>query len=127
MNKKIRFILYGLLIWFIPALTAMLLWDTSTNLPKMSMLWFNAIMATVWSFNFAIVIYFYFKKIDSNYIKEGLILGIFWYILCLSLDFVMFLSFKIDFSTWYPGILTYSNNLVIPISIGFILSKGGKN
>ncbi|MCW8965536.1 MAG: hypothetical protein OQK82_02445 [Candidatus Pacearchaeota archaeon] len=127
MNKKIRLILYGFLIWFIPALVAILVWDMETNLPIMGMTWFNSTMAVVWSLNFALVAFFYFKAINKNYIKEGLIAGISWYIICVLLDLIILVGiFKTDMSTWYPGLLSYLNNFFIATGIGFILNKNIK-
>jgi hypothetical protein len=123
-GSKIRIILYGLLIWFIPALAAMMAWDSNTNLPRIGYPWFDAMMAAVWSLNFIVVAFFYFKGVTGDYVKQGLIVGISWYVLCVLLDLVLLVGlFKTDINTWYPGILSYLNNFFVAAGIGYILNK----
>ena len=124
MNKKIRVILYGLLIWFVPALFAMLVWDVENNVPKIGELWFGSSMAAIWALNFVIVSYFYFKGLDSDYYNNGIIAGISWYVLCIFMDYIMVVLVSgTDISAWYPGFLSYLNNFFMVIGIGFILNK----
>ncbi len=124
MNQKIRVILYGFLIWFVPALFAMLVWDVENNVPKIGDLWFGSIIAALWAINFILVAYFYFRCIDSDYTKHGLIAGISWYVLCLLMDYIMVVLVSgTNISAWYPGFLSYLNNFFVIIGIGFILNK----
>ena len=123
-----RIIFYGFFLWFVPALFSVIVWDTSTNQPVMGMLWFNSIIAIVWSLNFALVAFFYFKGIYENYKKIGLFAGIVWYIICILLDFlVTVVIFNMDISVFLPGILSNINNLIITTLIGFILGKKDLN
>ncbi len=127
MNKKIRVILYGLLIWFVPALFAMLVWDVGNNAPKIGTLWFDSLIAVIWALNFVIVGFFYFKKIDSDYFKHGLMAGTSWYFIGIIMDYIMVVLISgANISAWYPGLLSYLNNFFMAAGIGFILNKKNK-
>lgn len=124
LKQIIRIILFGFLIWFIPALVATLLWDVSANEPIIDIIWFNAIMGAVWSSNFALFAYLYFKNLNEDYSKYGLIAGIIWYIMNFLLDFlVVVIILNLGVNAFLPGAVVYMNNLVLAIMIGYLLNK----
>ncbi len=128
LNQIIRTILFGFLIWFIPALVATLLWDVTKNEPIIDILWFNAVLGAVWSLNFALFAFLYFKGLRDDYSKYGLIAGVNWYIMNFLLDFlVVVLILKLGISAFLPGILVYINNLVLAVMIGYLLNKKFQN
>ena len=123
-NQLIRTILFGFLIWFIPALVATLLWDVSTNEPVIDIIWFNSVIGAVWSSNFAFFAYIYFNNLKEDYSKYGLIAGIIWYIMSFLLDFlVVVVVLNLGVNAFLPGVIVYINNLVLAIMIGYLLNR----
>ncbi|MFX0072511.1 MAG: hypothetical protein ACFFAO_15610 [Candidatus Hermodarchaeota archaeon] len=123
-REIIRTIIFGFLIWFIPALVATLLWDVSKNQPAIDNIWYNAILGAVWSSNFAFVAYLYFKNLKDDYSKYGFITGIIWYIMSFLLDFlVVVIILNLGIESFLPGVVVYINNFVLAGMIGYLLMK----
>ena len=124
LNQVIKTVLFGFLIWFIPAMVATLLWDVSKNEPIIDIIWFNAIMGAVWSCNFALFAFLYFKSITEDYSKFGLIAGIIWYVMNFLLDFfVVVVVLNLGITAFLPGVVVYINNLVLATMIGYLLHR----
>ncbi|MFX1258139.1 MAG: hypothetical protein ACFFAN_09785 [Promethearchaeota archaeon] len=123
-----RVILFGFLVWFVPALVATLFWDVSTNKSIIEMIWFNSLMGFVWSLNFALFAFIYFNGIKKNYSEHGLIAGIIWYIMCVILDFiVVVLILNLGIIAFLPAVLVYINNFILATMIGYLLNKKNQN
>ena len=117
--KKTLF--YGFLIWLIPFITAFLIFPIRESNRAL----FESIMPIVITVSVVFFAYHYFKKLDNNFVKEGVMLGITWLAISFVIDLVMFMQgpMKMTFTAYIMDIgLTY---LIIPaITIGFgYLSK----
>ncbi len=120
MNKCVKRILFGLIIWAIPFVTSFFMWDIEANMPK-NMEWFSAAMAFTWALGFAIAAYFYFKEDSDDSVKDGWITGVTWYVELLLLDLLFLVGiFGMSIAQFYPMLLTYLNGLVISVAIGYI-------
>ncbi len=84
MNKIFKLVVYGFLVWLIPTLitTALLFF------PKITFL-FDIISAVSITISVAVFSYLYFKDINTNFIKEGIIIGFTWVIISIVLDLLM--------------------------------------
>ncbi|MFH1802439.1 MAG: hypothetical protein ABH864_03230 [archaeon] len=123
MNKTLKIILLGILIWIIPFLTAFLFWDLETNQPTVDMMVFNSIMAFVWAIGLAIALPIMFKK-SKNPVKDGWTAGISWYVILLALDIIFLVwLFGTPFSEWAYMFLTYLNTAILTIVVGYIAKK----
>jgi len=123
MNKYLKIILLGILIWAIPFLVSFTVWDVEAGAPTVSMSWFNAIMAFAWAVGFAIALTIYFKGSKSP-ASDGWTAGILWYLALILLDLIVLVGlFKMAIPDWYPMLLTYLNTLVITVVVGKLLSK----
>jgi len=87
-NKYIRNLLFGLLAWLIPFLASFLFYTKEGKL-TIDILFFKSIMLVVGSISAAFLLIFYFKKIDTGYFKEGIIVGVFWFVLNILLDLLV--------------------------------------
>jgi hypothetical protein len=69
----------------------------------------------------------YFKKVEKESLKEGLIAGVLWFVLSLVIDLMLFLPaspMQMSFIDYMMDIgLTYLIILIIPIGIGALISK----
>ena len=125
MNKIIRTILFGLLIWAIPFAVSFFMWDVATNAPRVSMPWFNATMAFTFAIGMASAICFYFRPVKKkDAIKEGWTAGLIWYLVLIIMDYIVLVNiFNMTITDYYPMLLTYLNALAISAGVGYLLSK----
>ena len=123
MNKYNRLVGFGFLIWLIPFLVSFVIFPLrNTNRPL-----FESIMSVVLVLTVMIISVLYFKKIEKESLKEGLIAGVLWFVLSLVIDLMLFLPaspMQMSFSDYMMDIgLTYLIILMIPIGIGALVSK----
>jgi len=123
MNKYVKLVGFGFLIWLIPFLVSFVIFPLrNTNRPL-----FESIMPVVLVLTVMIISILYFKKIEKESLKEGLIAGVLWFVLSLVIDLMLFLPsspMQMSFSDYMMDIgLTYLIILMIPISIGALVSK----
>ena len=123
MNKYVKLVGFGFLIWLIPFLVSFVIFPLrNTNRPL-----FESIMPVVLVLAVMIISVLYFKKIEKESLKEGVIAGVLWFVLSLVIDLMLFLPaspMQMSFSDYMMDIgLTYLIILMIPISIGALVSK----
>ena len=114
-------LLFGFLIWLIPFLVAFAMYSIhETNRPL-----FESIMPNIIVLSTVVFSVLYFKKLNENYIKEGLLLGIIWLAISILIDLVMFMQgpMKIGFADYIMDIgLTYFIIPTITVGFGYIKS-----
>ncbi len=86
MNKNVKIINYGLLVWLIPSLITVILGSFIAAMNIFEIVSAVAIAVTVIVFS-----YLYLKGITENFIKEGLLIGISWLIINIVLDIILIL------------------------------------
>ena len=123
MNKYVKLVGFGFLIWLIPFLVSFVIFPLrNTNRPL-----FESIMPVVLVLAVMIISVLYFKKIEKESLKEGLIAGVLWFVLSLAIDTMLFLPsspMQMSFIDYMMDIgLTYLIILIIPIGIGALISK----
>ena len=123
MNKYVKLVGFGFLIWLIPFLVSFVIFPLrNTNRPL-----FESIMPVVLVLTVMIISVLYFKKIEKDSLKEGVITGVLWFVLSLVIDLMLFLPaspMQMNFSDYMMDIgLTYLIILMIPIGIGALVNK----
>ena len=81
-------LLYGFLIWLIPFVVAFLIFPIRESNRAL----FESIMPVVITISVAFFAYQYFKKLDNNFVKEGVMLGLIWLAISFVIDLVMFMQ-----------------------------------
>ena len=121
MKKFLKKILLGLIVWGIPFVASVLVWDIEANTPKIGMDWFSALMSFTGVVGFAIAAYIYFSKIKEDTVKEGWTTGITWYVEMLILDYLaLVMVFGMTFADYASMFLTYLNVIILSVVIGYI-------
>lgn len=120
MNKNLKIILYGVLVWLIPFAVSFIVFPLRTTMRPL----FESIMPLVLSIVVITLAYYYIKNLDSNFVKEGFIIGISWYIINIAMDLFLFMPaspMHMSFVDYMMDIgLTYVMIPVITIGMGFM-------
>ena len=88
MKKYLRNALYAFLAWLIPFVVSIFFYTREGKL-TINVFLFKSIMVVVGTISGAFLLVSYFKKIDGNYLKEGIIVGVVWFGLNILLDLVV--------------------------------------
>ena len=86
-NKNLKIVLFGLLVWLIPFMVSFFIYPLKTPLYSL----FESIMSVLIAVAAVIFSYFYFKDIGANFVREGVVTGIVWFIIAIVIDLVMFM------------------------------------
>ncbi len=88
MNKDLKMILFGLILWAVPFFSGFPFVDASGNF-IVDEISFKTIMILVGGFTGVALAVAYFKNIQTDYVKDGILLGVIWLAISLSFDLVM--------------------------------------
>ena len=122
MKRYSKIGLFGFLVWLIPFAVSFLIFPIKTTLPAL----FESIMPVVLTFCVVLFSNLYFKKLEADFLKEGVILGVSWLAISLMLDLLMFMwePMKMTFVNYMLDIgLTYLIIPTITIGIGYLIEK----
>lgn len=117
----LRKIGYGLVIWAVPFISAIPL----LGLMEKDPIFFKTLMIVIGGVIGAICVVLYFNKVEKDFIKEGIILGIVWLLVNWLLDFAVLLPLsKMPYGQYFSEIgLRYFVMPAMTIPVGYILSK----
>jgi len=124
--KSIKFaLLYGFLIWLIVFAVAIAAFSLrESNRPL-----FESIMPVALTACVTVLGVVYFRRVDSNPVREGLWLGLIWFGINLALDQLMFSwgPMKMSFTDYFSDIgVTYLLIPIIPYGMGVMLDQRGR-
>jgi hypothetical protein len=121
MNKYLKLGLLGFLTWLIPFVAGFLFYSPQGQL-VVDALVFKAIMVVVGSITGAALLVLYFKKIEKNYVFEGVVVGVVWFVLNILLDLVILVPMsKMTVGTYFAQIgLEYLTIPTLSIAMGLV-------
>ena len=121
MNKNLRTILLGMIVWAVPFLASFFVWDANNNMPSVDLAWFYALMSVTGAIGFSIAAYYQFKHAKSWSVKKGWVTGLTWYAELILLDLIFLVGlFGMTMESYYNLLLTYMTPLILCIAIGYI-------
>lgn len=88
MNKYLKMVIFGFLVWLVPFLASLLFYNSSGKL-IIDVFLFKSIMIVVGSVTGAVLLILYFKKIHNNYFNEGIVLGLSWFAINILMDLLV--------------------------------------
>ena len=107
---------YGLLVWVIPFFVAIMIFPLRASERPL----FESIMPVVLTLSTVVFTIFYFRKVKTGFVLEGVWVGLLWFVMSIAIDLLMFTRgpMQMTLVDYVKDIgLTY---LVIPtITIGF--------
>ncbi len=120
MKKNVKILLWGILLWLVLFIVGFIIYP----LHDTNFLLFKTIMVVSSCLVGMIMLALYFKKVENNFVSEGIAIGIIWLAVNLLLDLIVLVGlFKTPVGEYFIGIgLRYLNIPIISIGIGKILS-----
>ena len=124
MDKNIRKILYGFLAWLIPFVTAFFFYSKEGGL-VIDLFLFKSIMIVVGAISGAFLLVSYFKRIHVNYLMEGIIVGLTWFVINILLDLLVLVPMsEMSYADYFAQIgLRYLIVPVMSIMVGAALAN----
>ena len=127
MNKRVKIVLLGLMIWaitFIAGALVFLIFNTGEGEPSTEILvWANGLKEFAVGIGLALALFLLFRDKGQNYKRTAWEAGITWYVILLLMDLIVLVALagiKLDF--WFPSIFTYFTVAIIPIVVGYLLA-----
>jgi hypothetical protein len=122
MNKYFRNVLYGLIAWLVPFLVSIPFYTREGKL-VIDIFLFKSIMIVVGSITAAILLVSYFKHVQVDYVKQGIIVGVIWFALNILLDLIILLPMSgMSAADYFTQIgLRYLAIPTMSIAIGMVL------
>ncbi len=116
MNRYLKIGLLGFFVWLIPFVVSVLIFP----LRAMQRPLFESIMPVViaiWTVFFAVI---YLSGLKSGFQKEGILIGVAWFLMSIILDLLIFVDGPIKMSLWDYALDVPVTYLMIPtITFGF--------
>lgn len=120
MRKTLRIMLFGFLMWLIPFIVSFPIFTLrESNRPL-----FESIMPVVVTICVVFLAILYLRKTGAGFLKEGLIIGIVWYLICIIIDLLMFMwgPMKMTFGRYMADIgLTYVIIPTVTVGYGYLM------
>jgi uncharacterized membrane protein YpjA len=122
MNKYTRNALYGFIAWLVPFIASIFFFTKEGGL-AINIFLFKSIMIVIGSITGAVLLVKYFKKIDTEYLKEGIIVGVVWFGINIMLDLLVLIPMSgMSIPDYFTQIgLRYLVMPVMSISMGTAL------
>ena len=124
MNKRVKIILLGLMIWVIKFIVGGAIFSTAgENGPSIGVWWINGISAFFVAIGLALALFLVYRDKGQNYKRTAWEAGIAWYVILLLMDLiVLVVLFGLELELWFPLILLDFKVLIIPIVVGYLLA-----
>ncbi len=90
MKNHLSNLFFGFLSWLIPFIASIFFYTKEGGL-IIDIFLFKSIMIVIGSISAAILMVLYFKKINKDYLKEGIIIGLIWFAINIILDLLVLL------------------------------------
>lgn len=120
MNKYLKVILSGFLVWLVPFIVSFFIYPLKTSGNPL----FESIMPLFITIIVFWLSYFYLKGIKKDFIKEGVTIGGAWFLISIAIDLVLFLPsspMQMTFTDYMMDIgVTYLMIPVITTGMGYM-------
>ena len=127
MNKKIKIVLLGLMIWVIKFIAGGFIFGifgAEVDGPPIEALWINGISEFFLVIGLVLALFLVYRDEGQNYKRTAWEAGISWYVIILLMDLIVVVGlFGVKLMFWFPLILSDFMVLVIPIVVGYLLVR----
>jgi len=117
----------GFLSWLIPFIISFLFYKPGGEL-LVPYATFKSIITVVGALSGCYLLYRYFKYVDNNFIRNGVIVGLTWFVINLILDAIILIPImKTTLTNYFMTIgISYFSIPVISTTMGFLLDRKKK-
>lgn len=123
MNKNLKIVVFGFLVWLVPFAVSFIIFPLKNTMRPL----FESLMPLILTIVVITLCYYYLKSINANFAKEGIIIGLAWFLINIIIDLFMFLPaspMHMTFVDYMADIgLTYVIIPVITIGMGLIANN----
>ena len=123
MNKYLKMVIFGFLDWLVPFIISFFIYPLKTAGSPL----FESIMPLAISVIVVTLAYAYLKNIETDLIREGVIIGAVWFIISIAIDLVLFLPpspMQMSFVNYMEDIgITYLMIPIITIGLSLMANK----
>ncbi|WP_407354970.1 hypothetical protein [Methanolobus sp. WCC5] len=128
MNKYLKMVLYGLIVWLVPFLVSFAFVDRQGNF-IVDETFFKSIMVVTGALAGVVLAVGYFRYVETNYLNEGIVLGLIWLVINLALDLSMVYGgfFDMSVTQYFTDIgMRYLSMPIYTIGMGYALMQKTK-
>ena len=128
MRRNIKIIYFGFLAWLIPFLASFFFYSKDGQL-NINIDLFKSMMVVTGMLSGTFLLVKYFRKVKNNFLSEGIIVGLIWFVINIGLDLIILVPMsKMTNSDYFMQIgLRYLSIPILAIGIGYLLERfGGK-
>jgi len=125
MKKSTKIILYGFLTWLIPFIASFPFVDSKGNY-RIDETFFKTIMIVVGALVGTFLLVLYFKKVEKNYLWEGIKVGVVWILINWIIDLMLVFGglFKMSIVKYFTDIgLRYLIILIFSVGLAIALKS----
>lgn len=119
--------LFGFLIWLIPFVVSFFIFPLRSSSRPL----FESIMPVVLTSAVVLFTVRYLSKINREFVKEGIFIGIVWLVISIVIDLILFMPeslMQMTLSDYVMDIgITYLIILIIPVGSGYLMEKTCNN
>lgn len=122
MKHFIKGLLFGLIVWAVPFITAMIIYPLHDAERPL----FESIMPVAVVLSASVCAVYYIKNIEMEFLKEGIYLGVLWFVICVVIDLLLFSRgpMKMTLTDYIKDIgITYLMIPVITTAMGWLEEK----
>ena len=126
MNKRVKIVLLGLMIWvitFIAGAFIFIVFGAEAGGPLVETEWINGIRAFFLAIGLATALFLVYKGKGQDYKRTAWEAGIAWYVIILLMNLIVLIGLiGLELELWFPLILIDSSVAIIPIVVGYLLA-----
>jgi hypothetical protein len=120
MNRYLKIILFGFLVWLVPFAVSFFMYPLKTAGSP----FFESIMPLVITIMVVALAYLYLKNMGTDFLREGVLIGVIWFIINIAIDLVLFLPpspMQMTLTNYMMDIgITYLMIPVITVGLGYM-------
>ena len=124
MNKGVKIVLLGLMIWVIKFIVGGVIFATAgEDGPSIGVWWINGIQAFFVAIGLALALFLVYRDKGQDYKRTAWEAGIAWYVILLLMDLIVLVGLLgLEVELWFSLILLQFKVLIIPIVVGYLLA-----
>ena len=121
MERLLKLGLFGFLVWLVPFLVGLLFYTPEGEL-AVDVFFFQTLMIILESITAAALLVKYFKNVRKDFVKQGFIVGLYWFAINILLDILIVLPMSgMGVGTYLAHIgFRYLMIPVMSIALGFV-------